>query len=112
MRLTRRAMLCALVALPLAALLVPTTARADALDELRAAGKVGERYDGMAVALSPDAKSLVDEVNKKRRKIYEQKAAAQGVSVESVGKVYASQIMKSAPKGTKFQNENGNWIAK
>lgn len=100
-------------ALPLSG--VTTTipaAWAQSLDDLRAAGKVGERFDGLAVALSGDAKSAVNEVNKKRRQIYEDKAASQGVSADQVGRVYAQQIFKKAPKGTKFQKEDGSWITK
>ena len=64
------------------------------------------------MALSGDAKSAVNEVNKKRRQIYEDKAASQGVSTDQVGRVYAQQIFKKAPKGTKFQKEDGSWITK
>ena len=99
-------------ALPLAGMAAIPGASAQSLDDLRAAGKVGERFDGLAVALSGDAKSVVNEVNKKRRKIYEDKAASQGVSADQVGRVYAQQIFKKAPKGTKFQKEDGSWITK
>lgn len=111
MKFTRRAGLSALIALPFAGILA-NSAWAASLDDLRAAGKVGERYDGLAVALSDDAKGAVEKVNKKRRKIYQQKAAEQGVKAESVGRVYAEQIMKKAPPGTKFLKEDGNWITK
>ena len=112
MKFTRRAGLCALLALPIITMAATTPALAASLDELRAAGKVGERFDGLAVALSDDAKGTVDKVNKKRRKIYEQKAAEQGVQPEAVGRVYAAQIMKKAPAGTKFLKEDGSWVTK
>jgi uncharacterized protein YdbL (DUF1318 family) len=99
-------------ALPLSGMAAVPAAWAQSLDDLRAAGKVGERFDGLAVALSGDAKSAVNEVNKKRRQIYEDKAASQGVSTDQVGRVYAQQIFKKAPKGTKFQKEDGSWITK
>ena len=98
------------LALPLAGQI--PAAWAQSLDDLRAAGKVGERYDGLAVALSNDAKAVVKEVNAKRQQIYEQKAASQGVSADQVGRVYAQQIFKKAPKGTKFQTEDGKWVVK
>ncbi len=82
------------------------------LDALRAQGKVGERFDGLAVALDPSAKATVDSVNKKRLAIYQEDAQQQGVSVEAVGSVYAPKIMQQAPKGTKFQQANGKWVTK
>ena len=109
---TRRNFLVGLAAAPLAAGFALRPALAASLDDLRAGGKVGERFDGYAVALSGDAKSTVKNVNAKRRNIYEQKAAAQGVSADAVGRVYAKQIMKRAPKGTKFMQENGSWTTK
>jgi uncharacterized protein YdbL (DUF1318 family) len=104
--------LALVLAVPLAGMLQAPAALAQSLEDLRAAGKVGERYDGLAVALSNDAKSAVKDVNKKRQQIYEQKAASQGVSADQVGRVYAQQIFKKAPKGTKFQTEDGKWITK
>ena len=88
---------------------------AQSLDELRASGAVGERYDGFAVvrdAGAAGATSVVDEVNNQRRAIYEQRAAAQGVAPADVGRVYAGQIMQKAPSGTWFIDENGNWRQK
>ncbi len=82
------------------------------LDAPRAAGLVGERFDGLAVArgnLSPDVAALVARVNAERRAIYAQRAAAQGVPALEVGKVYAAEILKSAPAGTWFLAENGQW---
>lgn len=88
---------------------------AQSLDALRASGAVGERYDGYAVVREPNAagaKSVVDSVNQKRRAIYEERAAAEGVSVEAVGKVYAKQIVQQAPRGTWFLDESGKWRQK
>ena len=84
-------------------------AAAQSLDDLRASGAVGERYDGYAVARDPGAKSLVQKVNRKRQKIYEERAAAQGTTSAQVGALYAPQIMRKAPRGTWFLEENGKW---
>ena len=62
--------LALVLALPLAGTLQAPEALAQSLEDLRVAGKVGERYDGLAVALSNDAKAAVKEVNKKRQQIY------------------------------------------
>ena len=85
------------------------------LDAPRAAGIVGERYDGYAVirgAASPDVVALVNSVNAERRAVYTQRAAAQGVPAEAVGKICAAEIMKSAPSGTWFLSDSGQWTRK
>ncbi len=82
------------------------------LDAPRAAGLVGERFDGFAVArgtVPSDIAALVEKVNAERRAIYTQRAASQRVPVLEVGKVYALEILKSAQAGTWFLGENGQW---
>lgn len=110
--LTRRLVL----ALPL--LLVATLALAQSrvLDAPRAAGAVGERFDGYAVVrdagqagtLTP----LVNQVNAERRKVYTDRATAEKVSVDQIGRIYAAEIFKSAPAGTWFLQESGQWVRK
>lgn len=85
---------------------------AQSLDQLRASGAVGERYDGYAQALKSSAADVVEKVNAQRRKIYADRAAAEGVPVDQIGRVYAKQIFTNAPPGTKFLQENGTWITK
>ena len=90
-------------------------AMAQSLEELRASGAIGERYDGYVAVRdsgAAGAKSVAKEVNAKRRNLYEQRAASQGVKPEDVGQLYAGQIMKKAPGGTWFLDENGNWRQK
>ncbi len=85
---------------------------AQSLDQLRASGAVGERYDGYAEALQSIAAGVVQQVNAKRKQIYAQRAAQEGASVDQIGRIYARQIFTKAPPGTKFLQENGSWIAK
>jgi len=85
------------------------------LDAPRAAGVVGERYDGYAVArgmVSPEIAALVDKVNAERRAVYAQRAATDGVPLEVIGKIYAAEIIKAAPPGTWFLSDTGQWIQK
>jgi uncharacterized protein len=85
------------------------------LDGPRAAGTVGERYDGYAMArgaVSADLAKLIDQVNGERRVIYATEAKSKNVPIEEIGKVYAGQILKSAPAGTWFLGENGQWSRK
>ncbi len=87
-------------------------ALAQSLDQLRASGAVGERFDGYAQALKSGAAGIVDQVNGKRGQIYAERAAAEGASVLQIGQVYAKQIFSKAPPGTKFLQQNGAWITK
>ncbi len=85
---------------------------AQSLNELRASGAVGERYDGYAEALQSGAAGVVQQVNAKRRQIYQQTADKEGASIDQIGRVYARQIFAKAPPGTKFLRENGSWVTK
>ena len=87
-------------------------ALAQSLDQLRASGAVGERFDGYAQALQSSAAGTVDQVNAKRRKIYADRAASEGASTDQIGRVFARQIFAKAPPGTKFLQDNGAWITK
>ncbi len=104
----------------LALLAVPTLvlalsgppALAQSLDQLHASGAVGERYDGYAQALQSGAAGTVDQINAKRRQIYADRAASEGVSPDQIGRIYAQQIFAKSPPGTRFLQGNGAWITK
>ncbi len=87
-------------------------AQAQSLDDLRASGAVGERFDGLLVARDSSAKSFVDQVNAQRRKIYGERATAQGVPADQVGRVYAQKIIGDVAPGTWLQKPDGSWIQK
>jgi uncharacterized protein YdbL (DUF1318 family) len=85
------------------------------LDAPRAAGIVGERYDGYAVVRGtapPDIVALVNQVNAERRALYAERAKSENTSIEAIGKIYAVEIMKSAPPNTWFLSESGQWTQK
>lgn len=85
------------------------------LDAPRAAGIVAERFDGFAVirgTAPPDIVALVNQVNADRRALYAERAQAEKTSIEAVGKIYALEIMKSAPPKTWFLSESGQWTQK
>lgn len=90
-----------------------TPAWAQSLESLRAAGALGERYDGLVAVrqASADANRIANEVNAQRQALYKQRAAEQGVGWEQVGRVYAQQIFAQSPKGTWFLTEQG-WVQK
>ena len=98
--------------LALALLLPGASASAGKLEDMRAAGVVGERFDGFLELRDPSAsgaKKFVDQVNAKRRKIYQKRASKEGVSEQQVGMIYAKEIMGKAAKGTWFKGANGKW---
>src|SRR3546814_10148037 len=69
--MTRRwfSLLTLLAAATLVLPLLAGPAAAQSLDELRASGKVGERYDGFAEARDPAVAAQVKEINAKRTAI-------------------------------------------
>lgn len=86
------------------------------LDAPRAQGLIGERFDGYVVVhdsnAAPAIRQLIEQINIERRKVYDEKAAAQNAPTAEVGKVYATEIMNKAPAGTWFQGAEGNWQKK
>ncbi len=97
----------------LAMLIAPAAVQpavADQLDDLRAEGQIGERFDGYAEArsgASETARALVEKINAQRREIYEKQAKQQEISVDQVGRVYAERIVKNLPKGAWIRTEAG-----
>jgi uncharacterized protein len=109
---TRRLVL----ALPFALAATGVSAQGKMLDAPRASGQVGERFDGLAVvrdtANAATLGPMVEQVNAERRRVYAERAAADRVPVDQVGRVYAQEIVKSAPAGTWFLQESGQWMRK
>jgi uncharacterized protein YdbL (DUF1318 family) len=96
----------------LIALFLSIPAMADTLSDLRASGAIGENVSGYVVVRDASAQAAADGINAKRHGVYTEKAAAQGVSVEQVGRVYAAEILKKIPAGTWIQNDSGQWSQK
>lgn len=74
---------------------------------------LGERYDGYVVArdasVPATAADIAARVNAERMALYEKRAKEENVPVAAVGAIYASEILKSAPKGTSFLDATGKW---
>ena len=83
------------------------------LDAPRAAGTIGERFDGYVVLRDSNApqsiKDLVAQTNAQRKALYEKRAKEDNAPVGEIGKIYAQQIIKSAPAGTYFLDASGKW---
>jgi len=84
---------------------------ADSLENLRASGAIGESYNGYVVAREPSAQGEAEEINAKRRTIYQGEATAKGIDIDQVAKVYAAEIIRTVPPGTWIQT-NGQWKKK
>ena len=61
----------------------------------------------LSKVLISSAADAVKTINAQRKKVYEERAAAQGVPAGQVGRVYAGEIFKKAPAGTLFVQEDG-----
>ena len=92
----------------------PQPARADQLDDLRAAGALGEANTGYLVVRSGGgaAQAVADRVNGQRRVIYQKRAGEEGVPVDQVGQLYLPLILQKAPPGTWYQDASGQWRQK
>lgn len=112
---TRRRFTTLILACAILASAPRARAESKLLDAPRAAGIVAERFDGFAVirgTAPPDIVALVAQVNADRRVLYAERAKVEKTSIEAVGKIYALEIMKSAPPKTWFLLESGQWIQK
>ncbi len=95
-----------------AALSGPVAAQTPALDAARAAGQVGERYDGyMGVAgqVSPAVRSQVSTINIQRRSLYSNLAAARGVAPSYVGLAAGCQLLSRVGVGQAYMLNDGKW---
>jgi uncharacterized protein YdbL (DUF1318 family) len=99
-------------ALCLAAIAASAPAQTAALDAARAAGAIGERFDGyvgVASALSPAARSQVASTNIRRRALYSDLAARKGVSPQDVGITAGCQLLARVAVGQRYLLSDGVW---
>lgn len=99
------------------ALAIPSLSMAQdrPLDAPRAQGLVGERFDGYAVVRGnapANIVALVQQTNAERKALYTREAQSAKAPVEAIGKIYAAEIVKSAPAKTWFLSESGTWTQK
>lgn len=94
-----------------------TPAFADALDDARAAGQIGERPDGYVALVDAGApssvKDLVASINRQRRDAYQKIATEKGVSIEQIGALTAEKIInEKLGAGMFYMDASGAWKQK
>jgi uncharacterized protein YdbL (DUF1318 family) len=96
----------------LVALAGPAGAQTPAVDAARAAGIVGERFDGyLGFVGSPTAvvRSQVASINIRRRSLYSNLAARRGVSPAEVGITAGCQLLARVGVGQTYLLSDGAW---
>jgi uncharacterized protein YdbL (DUF1318 family) len=99
----------ALLALLLAA---PAAAQTPAVEAARAAGLVGERYDGylgVVGTVSGTVRSQVATINIRRRSLYSNLASSKGVSPQDVGVTAGCQLLARIGVGEAYMWVDGAW---
>jgi len=87
-------------------------AQTPAVDAARAAGVVGERFDGyLAFAGQPTAtvRAQVSAINIRRRSLYTQLAASRGVTPGEVGITAGCELLARVGPGHAYMLSDGVW---
>jgi uncharacterized protein YdbL (DUF1318 family) len=90
----------------------PALAQTPAVYAARAAGVVGERYDGYLGIASPASglvRSQVATINIRRRSLYSNLAASRGVSPQDVGVTAGCQLLARVAVGEAYLSSDGRW---
>ncbi len=99
-------------ALAVFVLAAPASGQTTAVNAARAAGSVGERFDGylgVAAPVSAAVRSQVASINIQRRKLYTNLAARRGVSPGDVGVTAGCQLLAVVSVGEVYMLAEGGW---
>jgi uncharacterized protein YdbL (DUF1318 family) len=86
--------------------------RDPAYEQARSSGKVGEKMDGylgVVGAETPALKSLVNDINIKRRAVYVQRAQAAKATIEEYALTAGCEAISRTEPGEKYQAPDGTW---
>lgn len=96
--------------------LVATSAHADALDDAKASGLIGERQDGYIGLVQQDTPAsvvaLIAEVNAARKQRYEQIAKQNNIPLPDVAKLAYARAVENTLSGNFFESAPGRWVRK
>ena len=87
-------------------------AQTPVLEAARAAGAIGERYDGyigIAAPVTPQVRSQVATINIRRRSLYSSLASRKGVSPQEVGITAGCQLLARVRVGEVYLLAEGGW---
>ena len=90
----------------------PAAAQTPAVNAARAAGQVGERYDGymgVVSAVSGAVRNQVATINIQRRSLYSNLAARKGVSPQDVGITAGCELLARVGPGEAYMLGDGVW---
>lgn len=101
-----------LLVVALCAITSPAIAQTPAVNAARAAGVVGERYDGYLGFAAPATgalRSQVATINIQRRSLYSNLAASRGASPQDVGITAGCQLLARVHVGEAYMWSDGAW---
>lgn len=81
----------------------------------RAAGQVGEKTDGYLGYPSPPSpalRSMVEDLNIKRRAVYSEKAQAAGATMEEYAFTSGCRLISQTAPGERYEGSTGNWLTR
>lgn len=98
----------------LTTLFISFSSLAMSLSDAKSQGLVGEQRDGYLgmVVESSDARSVVSDVNAKRKAIYLDLAKKNGVAIDVVAKLAGEKAIAKTQSGHFIQNSMGKWQKK
>lgn len=94
----------------------PITSMAMSLQQAKEMGMVGETQSGylgsVSSAASVEVKSMVADINKKRKVKYQEIARKTGTSITAVEKLAGKKAVSKTPAGRYIQSQSGKWMRK
>lgn len=86
------------------------------IDEAKAQGLVGEAMTGYLAAVkvppSAEVKALIDDVNAKRKALFERTAAKTDTTLIQVSHRFYELAVQRTATGHYYQNSSGDWVRK
>ena len=86
------------------------------LNEAKSKGLVGENQNGYIEAVgggaSVEVKSLIGEINRKRRQKYEEISKKNGQPINVVEDLAGKKVISNAKPGHYYKDDSSNWVQK
>ena len=91
----------------------PATAKQKMLEEAKAAGQVGEQFDGYVGIVAADipapVQKMVSDTNERRKAKYEKVAETRGIPIVAVEKLAGAKLIDRALPGEYVKQDGGEW---